>query len=243
MFKIAISSIVVVSGIWLAGPVNAASLDLGFVIGSETNLGASYSPDTNLTISARGNVDPGDDLNPDALGLQPDSSDNTIVLSNKGMGVQEPNGHSGSAGISGKGHEENEEVIFDFGLSMWASSMVLGLADMDFGLKHGEVKTQPLLYLFLGRDVGRQDGFGNEIDYLVFDTEDIASEFEFTGGDASTLTGTLAFGDLVPHLDVFGLALFANDLVSSFTLRNSAGEIYITSYNVRVIAILEKGNP
>ncbi len=231
IFRKAIASIIVISGISLAGPVDAASVDLDFTSAFRINKGRTYSPDPNVTITARGNIDPADDLNPVAAGLQSNSNQNTIVLSRGGMGVQEPNGHSGSTGISGRGHEENEEVIFDFGLSIWASSAVLGLGRYTngtmssthhggHGSRHGAGRADaPYLYLFVDR----------LNDYLVFDPEDIAAEFSYAPG--SRRKGTLAFGDLISRLDVFGQALLSDDLISSFKLRNSRGEMTITSFS------------
>ena len=92
-----------------------------FVFGTQ---GDEFKPLDNLTITARGEVLP--DIDPvtlvdyDALadapltvGKEPKS---TLVLSSSGLGVQKPvsKGSSGSDEISGKGSEENEEVIFAF---------------------------------------------------------------------------------------------------------------------------------
>ena len=118
-------------------PAFAVPLNFNFVQ-PKMNQGTSYSPGgpgSNLVITARGNINPAQDHLWNAGSTVTDFV-NTIVLSEaadnkqlweKGMGVQEPNGSSGSTGISGKGHEENEELIFTLGQSVTLSTIVLGL--------------------------------------------------------------------------------------------------------------------
>lgn len=210
----------------LGQPASATGIDFVQDLG---NLGAVFVASPNLTITARGNVDPADDLNPNADGLESDSDDNTIVLSpdtgntEKGMGVQEPDGSSGSTGVSGKGHEENEELIFTFQDSVLMSSLVIGLSDIDFGEGGDKHTDDPFLYLFIDRLNS----------YTVFGPAEIGSAFSFLGDDPTTLEGTLSFVDL----GLVAAGLFSSDTVSSFKLRNSADELWVTTLEYTVVPL------
>lgn len=207
-------------------PAFAGPLNFDFVQ-PEFNYGTSFSPGgpgSNLVITARGNINPAEDHLWNA-GTTVIDFINTIVLSEaadnkqlseKGMGVQEPNGSSGSTGISGKGHEENEELIFTFGQSVTLATMVLGLSDIKFHAIGGDDKhiDDPILFLKIAGEA-----------YLTFDKAAIESAFTFLGVGPASLEGTLSFLDLGLNAGLSG-----NEMVESFILRESGHEIYVTSF-------------
>ncbi len=195
-------------------------------VAAQVNEGPVFNPASapNLTITARGNIDPTKDDDPFAPSSDPISSTNTIVLSpaggakptRKGLGVQEPNGSSGSTGISGKGHEENEEAIFTFTNAVTVPSIVLGLSDICFSSLLCGGKMQPKLddpILFLLDD---------QNNFEIYDSAAIAGIFAFMNDDPSTLMGTFAFADLGSGFST----------ITSFILRESDEEIYVASVHV-----------
>ncbi len=256
MFKKTFAAIIVAWGLGLAGTADAALLSLTFIDTSNPNKGQEYVPGPGVTVTARGKVDKNylDMYNVDAVSAteddpftgNPDAS--TIKLSGDGMGVQSApdrdkntgeikyngdgtmKGTGGSNGVSGKGGEGNEELIFTFNQSMAVTSILLGLNGLDLGLfdsnwDFASASDLPFLYLF----VDRLD------DYLVFDTAKIAPVLAYKDGDRNTKTGVLDFSDLVglsSGLDASGtgaLEMFVFDTISKFTLRNNKDEFYVTS--------------
>ena len=125
------------------------------------NMGHVYSPTGDLTVTAWGSINENDTVTPffDGVSGMPDCSDtkdngsclNTIYLKDEGaergsgLGVQEPPEPTvgGSSGISGKGREKNEQVVFDFTASL-ATSVNVGLTGIDFD------SDSPILYVDLG---------------------------------------------------------------------------------------------
>ena len=208
-------------------PSQAAMVFADFTtVAAQVNEGPVFNPASapNLTITTRGNIDPTKDDDPFAPSSDP--TPNTIVLSpaggtkptRKGLGVQEPDGSSGSTGISGKGHEENEEAIFTFTNPVTVPSIVLGLSDICFSLSvcDGKQLDDPILFLL-----------DDQNNFEVYDSAAIASIFAFMNNDPSTLMGTFAFADLGSG---FGT-------ISSFILRESDEEIYVASYAGEVAAV------
>jgi len=137
------------------------------------NLGTSHNFG-DFTVTAYGNINSFNDTTayfggPTGTGCVPDptGSDcvNTIHLSNenpdlgKGLGVQEPIKNSkwmsgddinkeykGSSGISGKGHEENEQIVFDWGPGGVVASTVNFLLT-GISLHEGGTDDMPILYI------------------------------------------------------------------------------------------------
>lgn len=132
------------------------------------------------------------------------------------MGVQEPNGSSGSTGISGKGHEENEELIFTLDQTVALSTIVLGLSDIKFHAVGGDAKDidDPIVFLKIAGE-----------DYRKFDSAAIEDAFTFFGVGPASREGTLSFLSLGLNAGLSG-----NEQVESFILRESGHEIYVTSY-------------
>ncbi|MDE0942964.1 MAG: hypothetical protein OSB58_11125 [Alphaproteobacteria bacterium] len=249
-----------VTALAVSGPAAASLID--FTNTGYENFGATYKPaaDSNVTITARGNLDTADPYNPYAVQVSPeDPGPNTLVATSgvgrnrpweRGLGVQEPlsgrqktgDNPGGSTGISGKGREENEQVIFSFDQPVFRSSIILGLSDIclfEHGSyckadqaspdkrgkhkkgKHGAPKIKkgnlddPVLFLF---------DYDNPGSFEYFTGSDFSNAFEFMATnlveDPTTYMGSLFFDRLDSQIS----------RLSGFALRETRHEIYITSY-------------
>lgn len=234
-----------------------------------------------ITITARGNLDANDPfgLTPnqvfkDNAGDADDLRPNSIVLSSAteakkaseiGLGVQEPEG-GGSSGISGKGHEINEEVMFSFDIPVLTTSIILGLSDVCFfGCDKHDA---PVLILInadgsefevfadhhefeLTRKLNKNDGGVDNLshtDQELFDGfHDPTVHTEPGTNLVGTFSQAFAFndtdGDDIPNPEsTMGLLMFAAlnssfDRISGFILRETDHEIYITGYSGTVDVI------
>ena len=202
----------------LSQPIHAAFIDLTDLtgVGQPTgNQGTSYSPGAgNLTITARADIDFGVkgvfELDSDGKVDAPGDT-GTVVFSAEGAGVQDIGG-GGSTGISGKGGNKNEELIFTFGTAVTLGSIELGLNKIDFCVaspcgdeteanKYGD---QPVIFL------GLTDG-----SFLTVFEDDIFDSFMTSGTDiGKVLFGAAAF--LGSNTGLTGTTL-----ISSFIIRNT----------------------
>ena len=97
----------------------------------------------------------------------------------KGAGVQAADGR-GSKGISGKGGDANEELIFTYDQVVRLDSLSILLRDIDFGTGMGD-KDDPIIFL----SVAGTGTYG-----VTIQTSEIIAAFTSTGGKE----GTIDFG-------------------------------------------------
>ncbi|MCZ6536438.1 MAG: PEP-CTERM sorting domain-containing protein [Gammaproteobacteria bacterium] len=143
-----------------------------------------------------------------------------------GLGVQEPenttthlplNGDSsfkGSTGISGKGREGNEQIVFQFATPVLATSIVLGLTGIDFGTGLSD-ESDLILFVDLGASTVRF--------WTHADTSGACTNVG-TGPGAPDYTCDLMF-DLLMGTALDGM------FISRFAIRGDAGEFRISTFN------------
>jgi len=133
------------------------------------------------------------------------SDEGTIYLdAHQGLGVQTLNG-CGSTGISGKGHDQDEALIFDFAEGVFASSLQLGLS------QYKANKDEPIITATLSS--------GGQLSF---------SEGHQNWSNAATYLGG---GKLVVDIGLLlmGEGIGQNEAVSGLYVRESSDHVYVRS--------------
>lgn len=130
-----------------ASNVSASMIDLTEATQGSGNKGVSYRPvdefglAASFLMTARSQIDTGAPYDAYASG-----GVGTIVIDgDKGAGVQNAIAE-GSKGISGKGPDGDEELIFTYDEAVFLNSLVVSLRDIDFGSGAGD-KDDPVIFL------------------------------------------------------------------------------------------------
>lgn len=200
-----------ISAIILGQPflASAAVTDLTELTQAKGNKGFLWRPldsQGNLsafTLTARSSIDSSSPFNAHAFG-----STGTIYVDkgDKGTGVQD-SGSGGSKGISGKGGDQNEELIFTFDNPVSLDSIALSINDIDFGDGLND-KDDPVLFI-------SRAGSGL---FSTITEEDILSTSAFTTTDKKR--GILDLGSLSSSLGY--------SAIDAFAIRETHGHIYVT---------------
>lgn len=171
-------------------------------VADDTNVGLSWivldtgGGQTSLTLTARSNIDstqPFFLFAPGQLG--------TVMLGRKGGGVQDEFG-GGSKEISGKGGDEDEELILNFGRSIYGNELKLDFVKIKLGNGLGNIDDPVLWVLY------------NDGEIAMFNEEDWGSAFKSTGGDKGTL-------------DFEGLGFTSSDLIQQVVIRETNDHIVL----------------
>ena len=179
--------------------INLTPAGLGL---TEGNLGTSFLVD-NIIIGARTS------MNSDSYGSE--GTTGTVYLSPQGLGVQTLS-MSGSDGISGKGEDQDEALIFNFSANIGVSSLKLGLN------QYRSNKDNPVLTLSL-------NGLQNN---LVFTKEST----NWAGAVTSTGNNSIEidFGTLLG-------SNYTNMTVASLSVMETSDHTYVNkiSYGAQVV--------
>jgi len=176
--------------------------DTGQGVPNETNVGLSWIVlDTNgnpidLTLTARSHVDSNNPFDLFAAG-----DPGTVVFSHNGTGVQNQFG-GGSTGISGGGADQNEELIFDFGIPVFGDSLSLNFSMLTLGSGLG-VQDDPVIWVYFNGTIA------------MFDETTWGSAYTDLGGQNGTL-------------DFAALGFSGTDLIERVVVRETNKHMLIT---------------
>ncbi|MCB1111337.1 MAG: hypothetical protein H7A37_10710 [Chlamydiales bacterium] len=206
-----------VASLLIALPLHSETIELDKDAQGGGNKGTSFTPldsgsnPANFEIRARSHIDHNQPTNPNAPGQE-----GTVYIDthNKGTGVKNISG-GGSAGISGKGGDRDEELIFTFDVPVLLYPLELGLNDIDFGSGLGN-KDDPYIYLQLSTDAPNTYS-------VVIDESIIQDAFTSTGSKK----GIVNFEDFIGHPSLSGLT--TSTLITSFKIRETNSKIFVTS--------------
>jgi hypothetical protein len=156
------------------------------------NLGPSLVID-NLTISSLTHIS------------SADSDEGTVYLhKNYGLGVQTLSG-KGSTGISGKGSDQDEALIFDFAAGVFASSLQLGLS------QYKANKDEPIITAILSS--------GGELSFSESSTNWVSAVTDLGHNRITVDVGLLLGGEGIGQ----------DDAVSRLYIKETADHIYVRS--------------
>jgi hypothetical protein len=158
---------------------SAAIITLDEATQGKGNKGILFRPSdgaggyANFVMTARTMIDPAQPLVADAPG-----SVGTVYIDKdqEGAGVRTID-DDGSKGISGGGMHQDEELIFTYDVPIHLDSLLIGMANIDFGKGPGD-KDEPVLFL----SVAGSGGFGITLTELQ-----IKAAFTFTGDGQGTI--------------------------------------------------------
>jgi hypothetical protein len=205
-FWVVIASVFVVVALALPPVTLATMIDLTESGQGKGNKGLTFRPSdgmggfANFTITARSSIDNTQPLDPNAAGFP-----GTVYIDAKGAGTQ-TSSKEGSTGISGGGGHKDEELIFTYDAPVNLSSIVLTLADIEFGNGMGD-KDDPIIYLSLAGS----GQFGVRVD-----ENDILAAFKLNGDRK----GDVDFSSFS--------SLAGQNAIDAFNIRETNGHIFVT---------------
>lgn len=206
VFWVVIATVFVVVALALPPVALATMIDLTESGQGMGNKGLTFRPSdgmgglANFTITARSSIDNTRALDPNAAGFP-----GTVYIDAKGAGTQ-TSSKGGSKGISGGGGDKDEELIFTYDAPVALDSIVLALADIEFGNGMGD-KDDPIIYLSLAGS----GQFGVRVD-----ENDILAAF-------------MPNGDKKGEVDFSSFSSLAGDIaIDAFNIRETNDHIYVT---------------